>query len=88
MQNNHLALTGEICDEELENHLDTERQKLLRKAVMKGKHFAKQNRPELKGDSLDSYISDIIAGHEVLIVHVNKKLQPDFSKTKDGCSLQ
>ena len=82
MENNHLNYTGGIYDTELENYLEAEHQKLLEKARIKGKHFAKQNRPEPRGDSLDSYVGDLVAGHERLIAHANQKLQHESSKAE------
>lgn len=82
MENNHLSYTGGIYDAILENYLEAEHQKLLEKARIKGKHFARQNRPELKGDSLESYTSDSVAGHNRLIAHVNQKLQAESSKAE------
>ncbi|MBI4946489.1 MAG: hypothetical protein HY840_08825 [Bacteroidetes bacterium] len=80
MKNNDLNSTGGIYDEQLEAMLETRHQELLKQARIKGMHFAKQNRPHLKGDSLEFYTGDIVAGHDGMMALVNQKLQHETSK--------
>lgn len=72
MENNHLTYTGGIYDAALENYLEEEHLKLLEKARIKGKHFAKQNRPDPKGDTLDSYVGDLVTGFEPAHLSIRK----------------
>lgn len=79
---NNLSFSSGISDTELENSLEAEHRKNLEEARIKGKHFAKQNRPELKGDSLEYYVSELLAKYGEMKARVHQKLQPDSCHTE------
>ena len=82
MKSNHLSNHEPFSDPELEKILEERHKKHYARACVNGKHFARQNRPHLKGDNLSSYIGDTEAGYHEMKALVLQKHEPDSCNAK------
>lgn len=77
MKTTPLTYQTGIISPALEVELEANQKKILEQAKEKGLHYAKQNRPEPKGDTLDVYVSDLTTQYEEMVVRSLQTIQPE-----------
>lgn len=58
----------------MERELEAHHRQMLRKAKMEGEHFAKTNRPRLRGDNLDPYVAMLVAPYDEMSARVQQSV--------------
>lgn len=67
---------------ELEQSLQNQRSKISPNIDLDAKHFAKEGRPYLKGDSLDNYIGRYLIQCDEMIVQTHQSVRPETSEAE------
>lgn len=58
-------------DPTLERELEAQHRQILRKAKIEGEHFAKSNRPRMRGDNIEPYVSALVSPYEGMAARIH-----------------